>query len=78
MEAEIIVRITKEGWTETLKVDGKEFNKSYVKTSTGSKGQEICWEDDPKVPEMAYPAFDELTIGCQEAMHVLRSFEEGC
>lgn len=34
MEAEIIVRITKKGWTETLKVDGKEFNKSYVKTST--------------------------------------------
>lgn len=78
MEAEIIVRITKEGWSETLKVDGKEFKKSYIKTNTESEGEQICWEDDPKVPEMAYPAFDELTNGCQEAMYVLRSFDEGC
>lgn len=71
MQPEISIVITKDGWTETLKVDGKEYVKTYSRNLAGIRRNNIGWEDDPTVPGMAYPTFNELTAACEDAMFVL-------
>lgn len=73
--SQIQIVITKDGWTETLIANGKEYVKSYSRSSTGSPSNQIDWADDPNVPEMAFPAFNDLSAGCQEAMYVLQAHD---
>lgn len=76
MDPKISIVITKDGWTETLNVNGKEYTKSFSRTSAGIRTNHIEWGDDPTVPEMAYPAFNDLSAGCQEAMYVLQAHDQ--